>query len=71
MNHCKVLCTDKKLMYVGSDNYYPSYNEEHGIWLDDEETIKTWYDGYWTPRWAGAKEASTDKGTTDFTATMV
>jgi phosphatidylserine/phosphatidylglycerophosphate/cardiolipin synthase-like enzyme len=70
MNHCKVLVADKKLMYIGSDNYYPSYNEEHGIWLEDSDTIKAWHKGYWTPRWKSAKDASTDKETKDFAATM-
>lgn len=70
MNHCKVLCTDKKLMYVGSDNYYPSYNEEHGIWVDDPEAVTKWWESYWVPRWLGAKDASTDVGTADFEATM-
>src|SRR5256886_5764906 len=36
-NHCKVTCVDGKLLYVGSDNAYPNYNEEHGIWIRSEE----------------------------------
>lgn len=35
-SHSKVVCVDKKLMYVGSDNAYPCYNEEHGVWVEDE-----------------------------------
>lgn len=50
-NHCKVVCCDKKLMYVGSDNHYASYNEEHGVWIDDVPTITQWYDHWWSPRW--------------------
>jgi hypothetical protein len=71
MNHCKVICTDKKLLYVGSDNLYPNYNEEHGIWIDDTNTIEAWHKSYWTPRWAFAKEAKWTAGTKDFVATMV
>ena len=24
-------------MYIGSDNAYPCYNEEHGAWVEDNE----------------------------------
>lgn len=29
--HTKTICVDRELLYVGSDNLYPSYNEEHGV----------------------------------------
>ena len=38
-------------MYVGSDNICPSYNEEHGIWMEDPKTIKSWINGYWNTLW--------------------
>lgn len=50
-NHNKVYCIDKKLLYVGSDNPYPNYNEEFGVWIDHEKTIQKWIDNSWTPRW--------------------
>jgi phosphatidylserine/phosphatidylglycerophosphate/cardiolipin synthase-like enzyme len=57
-NHTKAYCVDKKLLYIGSDNPYPNYNEEHGVWIDDKGAIDAWYDGNWKPRWSSwAKEA--------------
>ncbi|KAK3368471.1 hypothetical protein B0H63DRAFT_528836 [Podospora didyma] len=50
-NHCRTICTDRKLLYVGSDNTYPSYNEEHGIWVDDATAISNWYSGFWDTMW--------------------
>lgn len=55
-NHCKVVCVDRQLLYVGSDNIYPSYNTEHGIWVDDKTAIDNWYNGYWKPRWLTAPQ---------------
>lgn len=71
MNHCKVVCTDNQLLYVGSDNCYPNYNEEHGIWIDDTDTIKAWYEGYLSPRWGFVQPAKEDAKTQDFAATLV
>lgn len=56
--HCKLVCADEKVMYVGSDNAYPSYNEEHGIWHEDETAIKEWKDKFWTTLWT--ERARTD-----------
>ena len=49
--HSKIVCVDEKVMYVGSDNIYPSYNEEHGVWIEDQKTISKWIDGYWSTLW--------------------
>lgn len=49
--HTKTICVDGELLYVGSDNLYPSYNEEHGIWVDHEKTVKDWLGGFWKPLW--------------------
>jgi phosphatidylserine/phosphatidylglycerophosphate/cardiolipin synthase-like enzyme len=50
--HAKLVCVDRSLLYVGSDNQYPHYNEEFGCWVEDEEHIdsffKEFYDGIWT-----------------------
>lgn len=41
-NHSKVVCVDDKLMHMGSDNIYPCYCEEHGVWIDDVNAIQAW-----------------------------
>lgn len=50
-NHCKVVAVDRKLLYVGSDNAYPCYNEEHGIWVEDKPTVDAWFNDYWQGLW--------------------
>lgn len=71
-NHTKVVCCDKSLLYVGSDNMYPNYNEEHGIWIDDKDAINAWHDGYWKPRWDNSFEASMDPNASkNFPPTML
>jgi phosphatidylserine/phosphatidylglycerophosphate/cardiolipin synthase-like enzyme len=45
--HTKTVCVDEQLLYIGSDNLYPSYNEEHGIWVDDKATVSDWVKNYW------------------------
>jgi phosphatidylserine/phosphatidylglycerophosphate/cardiolipin synthase-like enzyme len=55
-NHSKVVVVDGKVMYVGSDNIYPSYNEEHGVWVDDQPTIDGWLGGFFDPFWRMCKE---------------
>jgi hypothetical protein len=70
-NHCKVVCTDMKLLYVGSDNTYPNYNEEHGIWIEDKIAIGDWYDKYWKLRWNNVCVATEpDKENKKFAPTM-
>jgi hypothetical protein len=54
-SHSKIVCVDRKLMYVGSDNAYPCYNEEHGIWVEDQMTINTWLDGFFINYWEACK----------------
>lgn len=72
-NHCKVICADKKLLYVGSDNLYPNYNEEYGVWIDDRPAIDAWYEKFWTPRWTTATDATMDlrAGRSEFGPTMI
>lgn len=50
-SHSKIICVDKKLMYVGRDNAYPCYNEEHGIWVEEPKTVGAWIDGFFKPYW--------------------
>jgi hypothetical protein len=52
-SHSKIVCVEKKLMYVGSDNLYPCYNEEHGVWVEDEaggsQHVGEWVDKFFDP----------------------
>ncbi|KAK1757295.1 hypothetical protein QBC47DRAFT_442096 [Echria macrotheca] len=50
-NHSKVVCIDDELLYVGSDNAYPSFNEEHGVWIETKATIDAWRTGCWDHLW--------------------
>lgn len=58
--HTKTVCVDKRLLYVGSDNFYPNYNEEHGIWVDNTAALADWVENYWQVLWARATDASPD-----------
>jgi len=53
--HTKTLCVDKQLLYVGSDNLYPSYNEEHGIWVDDKAAVSDWVENFWNAMFSELK----------------
>ncbi|OAL38908.1 hypothetical protein AYO20_01659 [Fonsecaea nubica] len=46
-NHCKIVCVDGRLLYVGSDNAYPSFNEEHGVWIEDAAEVDSWKKKFW------------------------
>lgn len=50
-NHSKAVCCDQNLLFIGSDNPYASYNEEHGVWIDDKTAIGKWFNGLWTNKW--------------------
>ena len=66
--HSKIVCVDERLMYVGSDNAYPNYNEEHGIWHQDKGTIDAWLQGYWGPLWEDHSVEPTNEDGADFGA---
>lgn len=55
-SHSKIVCVDRKLMYVGSDNAYPCYNEEHGVWIEDQTAINGWLDGFFIDYWKACKK---------------
>jgi hypothetical protein len=55
-NHAKVVVVDDALCYVGSDNAYPSYNTEFGLWHGDTGAIAHFVQDYWTGLWAFASE---------------
>ena len=61
--HSKIVCVDRKLMYLGSDNAYPCYNEEHGFWVEDKDTVKAWLDGYFKPYWGMCTEPTDESKT--------
>ncbi|KAK4934597.1 hypothetical protein LTR10_024178 [Elasticomyces elasticus] len=52
--HNKVVCVDRALLYVGSDNAYPQYNEQHGIWIEEQTNIDAWFSGYFDEAWKRA-----------------
>jgi hypothetical protein len=55
-NHSKLIVVDDSVCYVGSDNVYPSYNEEFGVWLDnDARAISSFVSDYWKGLWNFAK----------------
>ncbi|KAH8846286.1 hypothetical protein MCOR27_001170 [Pyricularia oryzae] len=52
--HTKVVDVDGKLMYTGSDNAYPQWNEQFGVWIEDVDGIKAWEDGFFWGFWERA-----------------
>ncbi|MGC2234929.1 MAG: hypothetical protein WA584_02040 [Pyrinomonadaceae bacterium] len=46
-NHSKMVIVDDSLCYIGSDNAYPSFNQEFGIWIDDQPSIQSLITNYW------------------------
>ncbi|MCJ1283553.1 hypothetical protein MMC26_002883 [Xylographa opegraphella] len=57
-NHCKVVCVDRRMMYIGSDNTYPNYNEEHGCWIEDEKTVAAWFTSFYDQLWLRSTPAT-------------
>lgn len=49
--HSKIVCVDNQLMYVGSDNAYPCYNQEHGVWIEKKDYIGNWLENFFDPFW--------------------
>ncbi|KAK5242426.1 hypothetical protein LTR20_003459 [Exophiala xenobiotica] len=56
--HNKVVCVDRTLLYVGSDNAYPQYNEQHGLWIEEQANIDAWFSGYFDTAWQKAVAAA-------------
>jgi hypothetical protein len=50
-NHSKLVVVDDALCYIGSDNLYPGYNEESGVWIDDQQAIRRFVEECWTDLW--------------------
>jgi hypothetical protein len=55
-SNAKVVSIDDELLYIGSDNAYPSFNKEHGVWVDDTTAIEAWNRKYWTSLWDMSKD---------------
>jgi phosphatidylserine/phosphatidylglycerophosphate/cardiolipin synthase-like enzyme len=51
MQHSKVVAVDMKIMYVGSDNAYPQYNDQHGIWIEEQNNVGAWKTEYFEKTW--------------------
>ncbi|KAL8378012.1 hypothetical protein RB595_008619 [Gaeumannomyces hyphopodioides] len=52
--HTKVVDVDSSLLYIGSDNAYPQWNEQFGVWIQEQENIKAWEDGFFWGLWRRA-----------------
>lgn len=53
-NHSKMVIVDDAVCYIGSDNAYPAYLEEFGVWIDDRTAIRDLVERYWTEFWSFA-----------------
>ena len=47
---------DDAVCYIGSDNAYPSYNPEFGIWVDDPASLQAFISQYWNGLWTFARD---------------
>ena len=54
-NHAKLVIVDDSVCYIGSDNAYPSYNQEFGLWVDDQPSIQSFITNYWDGLWLFAQ----------------
>jgi len=54
--HAKTLCVDRSLLYIGSDNPYPAYNEEFGCWVEEPGYVESWFKGFYDGAWKGGTE---------------
>lgn len=49
---------------LDSDNLYPSYNKEHGIWVDHPPAVNDCLENYWNVVWDDSK--GPEKDSADF-----
>ncbi len=54
-NHSKLTIVDNKVLHIGSENIYVSYNQQFGIWIDDKNKINTFITDYWDKIWSNSK----------------
>ena len=50
-NHAKFLIADDQAAYIGSQNLYVAQLAEHGVLIDDAETVSRIIEAYWSPMW--------------------
>ena len=50
-NHAKFLIADDQAAYIGSQNLYVAQLAEHGVLIDDAETVSRIIETYWSPMW--------------------
>ncbi|QUL39256.1 phospholipase D-like domain-containing protein [Erythrobacter sp. JK5] len=61
-NHAKIWIVDDSAFFVGSDNIYPGFLQEHGYVIADRAATQQFITDYWNPLWA-AGVAPTDPKT--------
>jgi phosphatidylserine/phosphatidylglycerophosphate/cardiolipin synthase-like enzyme len=49
--HAKLVCVDRNVLYVGSDNQYPHYNEEFGCWLEHPDYVGAFFKDFYDTLW--------------------
>lgn len=59
VNHSKLTIIDKSIVNIGSENFYPSYNQEFSIWFDAGSSHEQsgFYVNYWNKLWSSARKA--------------
>lgn len=57
-NHAKFLIADDQAAYIGSQNLYVAQLAEHGVLIDDAETVSRIIETYWAPLWRWSKTTS-------------
>lgn len=50
-NHTKVVAVDRQAFYVGSQNLYPAWLQEHGVIVEDAAAAETFYGQLLDPMW--------------------
>ncbi len=51
-NHGKIWIVDDSAFFVGSDNIYPGYLQEHGYVIADQTATQNFINDYWVPLWS-------------------
>jgi phosphatidylserine/phosphatidylglycerophosphate/cardiolipin synthase-like enzyme len=50
--HAKTACVDRRMLYIGSDNAYLEYNEQHGCWVEAKPQVDAWMSDFFEGLWA-------------------
>lgn len=57
-NHAKFFMVDDKVVYVGSENLYPSDLIEYGVFISDADAIGEMREQYWDKLWTYSKRVA-------------